>query len=392
MAKERIFLGLYAGPACDGVDAALVAISGKALRMKCRQVAESHCTLPGSLADDMRDLLETTSLKGQIDLGAMARIDGQLSIAMADAAAGLLMGAKPQEIAGVGMAGPVLSSVVGQGKDSSGQSLRPAGTATLAQVELGNPAIVARALARPIVGDFVRTAGAHGIVKPAAWSYWLLLRHERLSRVVLRLGGMTELYFIPADAAEGDVLAFDAGPGTAVLDALARRLFHRDFDADGALAAKGRPCAPLVHELMAHPFFPARSKAPAMLSDWGTFGNACAQRLILMAHKHACRNNHDIQASATEMVAFAASSAVGLLTERPHQVILAGGGAKNIHLASRIRGLLSPSSTVAFENLQTFHVGAAASHAVAYAILAKTFLDVSSPYQYKSFLTFLKPL
>ena len=372
MAKERIFLGLYAGPACDGVDAALVAISGKAERMKCRQVAESHCALPGGLADDMRDLLEMTSLKGRIDLEAMARLDGQLSIAMADAAAALLMDAKLQEVAGVGMAGPVLSSVIGQGKNAPGQSPRPAGTAGLAHVELGNPAVVAKSLGRTVVGDFARTAAAQGIVKPAGWSYWLLLRHARLSRVVLRLGGITELYFIPADAAADDVLAFDAGPGTAILDALARRLFHQDYDADGALAAKGRSCAPLVHELMAHPFFLASAKMPAMLSDLGSFGNAFAQRLILMAHKHACRNNNDIQASATEMVAIAACSAIGLLTERPHQVILAGGGAKNIHLASRIRSLLSPSSTVAFEK---FDMGAAASQAVAYAMLAAARLD-----------------
>ena len=57
----------------------------------------------------------------------------------------------------------------------------------------------------------------------------------------------------------------------------------------------------------------------------------------------------DLLATVTELTAQAVARAVGALTERPHEVLLSGGGGLNIHLAGRIRSLLCPSSTYTFE-------------------------------------------
>ena len=60
------------------------------------------------------------------------------------------------------------------------------------------------------------------------------------------------------------------------------------------------------------------------------------------------------------------------LTERPHQVVLSGGGARHIHLAGRVRALLSPSSTVTSEK---FGLGLSAKAAVCQALLAAATVD-----------------
>ena len=63
---------------------------------------------------------------------------------------------------------------------------------------------------------------------------------------------------------------------------------------------------------------------------------------------------------------------MGTLTERPHEIILSGGGAKNIFLASRIRSLLSPSSTI---NCEKFGYGVRGKNAVCMAVLAAARVD-----------------
>jgi len=68
----------------------------------------------------------------------------------------------------------------------------------------------------------------------------------------------------------------------------------------------------------------------------------------MMARKRRCGPT-DLLATVTELTAQAVARAIAGLTERPHEVILSGGGGRNIHLAGRIRALLSPSSTYTFE-------------------------------------------
>ena len=89
-------------------------------------------------------------------------------------------------------------------------------------------------------------------------------------------------------------------------------------------------------------------------------------RLMNMGTKHACPHA-DLLATVTEMTARLVAMAVGKLTERPHEVILSGGGAMNIHLAGRIRKLLSPCSTY---TSQRYDLDLRAKEAVCYAILA----------------------
>ena len=67
---------------------------------------------------------------------------------------------------------------------------------------------------------------------------WWLFRSPAESRVLLNLGGMSNLTYLPRDGSLADVIAFDTGPGNAVLDALmsTRREGAAPFDPRGAAA------------------------------------------------------------------------------------------------------------------------------------------------------------
>jgi len=356
-AKERFVAGLYSGAAADGVDAAMVALRGRAANVKAREIHHLHRPFPDALR---RRVLEMTS--GACEAaGDVAELDRDLAAAFADAAETLIerSGVPREEVTAVGSSGQTVALVPGQ----PGRRLG-------AVLELGSPAVIAGRTQRPVVSGFAAAhlaAGAPG-GRATAWADWVLLRDQRLSRVAVHLGAIASLTFLGSGAMAGDVLAFDAGPGTILIDALARRFHGRPFDDGGALAARGRPCAPLLNELLPAPFFALDPPKTTPPSDWG---DAYLERLLAMARKARC-GEADLLATATELTARAVARAIGGLTERPHQVILSGGGAMNIHLAGRIRTLLSPCSTVTVEK---FGISLRCRGAVCHAVLAAATLD-----------------
>jgi len=297
---------------------------------------------------------------------ALAEIDRDMGEQFVNAATQLVIQSKskPADVAAIGILGTLLSAVL------------PAEGVGGSAIELGCPSIVSRAMGRPVACDFTRASLAAGRwAAPTAWADWTLFHDRRLSRVLVHLGGLTGVSFVGADSQLLDMLAFDAGPGTLVLDALAQELYGRPFDADGAMAARGQVNAALLNELLANPFFHLKPPRLARPADWGSL---FAERLMLMARKHGCGNKGEpILATATEMIARGTAMAIGMLTERPHEVILTGGGAMNIHLATRIRALMSPSSTV---SVRKFGFDARAKQACCAGLLASAAMGGSLPF------------
>jgi anhydro-N-acetylmuramic acid kinase len=225
--------------------------------------------------------------------------------------------------------------------------------------------LLAHKLEMPVVSGFVSSdlaAGGKGCGL-AAWCDWQRFRDKRLSRVVINLGGLAEMVFIPADAQPGDVIAGHIGPGTSVIDDLTFRYQHRIFDTDGSIAASGKVVPELLNALQARPFFHEDFPRSTSLFE---FSPVYLFQVVQEAHKFDC-SGADLIATMTELVAWSVEKAVSSLTERPHEVILCGGGALNIHLAGRIRQRLSPSSTYTVEK---YGVPLRAKKALDMAILA----------------------
>lgn len=357
MAKERLFLGLYSGPSADGVDAVLASITGKGLRMKAK--AQHH--LYRALPDDVRKRIRKLTGGGREDAADIAELDRDVALAFADAAHALLRHTKhsSEPFLAIGSSGQTIA-LVPSDKD------KPIGGV----IELGLPPLIAQKTHLPVISHFIQSdLAAGGVGSPlTAWPDWLLFRDKKLSRVIVHLGGITEMAFIGSDAHPEDVVAMDVGPGTAVLDTLAEKDFGLPFDSDGALAARGTINSQLLNELLAHPYF--RRKAPKSCPpvEWG---DAYIWRLTHMASKRRCEGAN-LLATFCELIAKTISNAVATMTERPHQVVLSGGGARNILLAARIRALLSPSSTIAASK---FDLNVRAKQALCYAILAAARID-----------------
>lgn len=364
MGIERIFIGLYSGWAAEGVDAVMVSMSGRKPRLKVHQLHQSH--LPYS--EELRKRILDASGEMALTMSAFAQLDKDVSMALGEAAAALVKnaGVKASQVAAIGSSGQIISRL------ARANGARQSAAFVL---ELGTPSLIASHVRAPIAGQFGQSdAAAGGVGGPVtAWADWLLYADKRLSRAAIHLGGITSLTFIGSDAHPMDVVAFDVGPGTILIDALTSELYGRPYDVDGSFAARGKVHASLLNEMLANPYF--RQPAPKV-SDRQQWGPLYVSRLKMMAQRHRC-TDEDVVATATELVARGVTAAIATLTERPHEIILSGGGARNINLASRIRTLLSPSSTISSER---FGYSLRAKQAVCMAVLAAARLDKQSIY------------
>ncbi|PZN96028.1 MAG: anhydro-N-acetylmuramic acid kinase [Hyphomicrobiales bacterium] len=112
---------------------------------------------------------------------------------------------------------------------------------------------VAAALGIPTVDRFrYADVAAGGEGAPFAPLYHRALAQGLEQPVmVLNLGGVGNVTYIDGD----EVIAFDTGPASAILDDFVLRRLGQPYDSDGALAASGQVHGDLVAAFMDNPFF-----------------------------------------------------------------------------------------------------------------------------------------
>jgi len=356
-ADERYFVGVMSGTSADGIDAVLTAVAGEGEQMRVRQVRHEFSPYEPPL----RRRVLTVASGEPVAAVALAELDRDIGIAFADAAATLLTNARVarRKMAAIGSHGQTIAHAP------------PTETRALgATLQIGSAAIIAERTSLPVVADFRQgdiAAGGQG-APLVAWPDWVLFGHERKTRVLVNLGGIANVTFLPAGAPAADTLAFDTGPANMVIDALAQRLLDKPFDTDGAAAAGAAFDARLLNELLGASYFGREPPKTTGREEWG---REYVDRLIMRAEALDV-GPADLIATASELTVRSIVAAIGRLTENPHEVILCGGGAKNIYVAMRLRKLLVPASTISIER---FDIDATAKEAVSFAMLAAARID-----------------
>ena len=357
-AGADLAIGLMSGTSCDGVDAALVAIRGRgrATRVELRAFE----TYPYSRT--VRTLLAAVSepATGTVDL--VCRANALVGELFADAAGAIA------ERAGVPLRRVALIGSHGQTIQHLPAPKALAGRRVAATLQIGEPSVIAERTGVTTVADFrPRDVACGGQGAPLVpYVDYLLFRHRRRGRVLLNIGGIANVTWLPPACAPSDVLAFDTGPGNLLLDALAGRLTggRRAFDRDGALAARGAPAGPLLRRLMRHRYL---RKPPPKSTGREQFGAAFASALLDGA---AGLPPADLLATATAFTAASIRDACERFV-RPRgaiaEVIASGGGCHNRTLMALLAERFAP---VPVRTSDELGIPADAKEAVAFAILA----------------------
>ena len=157
------------------------------------------------------------------------------------------------------------------------------------------------------------------------------------------------------------MLAFDTGPGVAVVDGVARRVDRRRaYDRDGEIAAQGHPDERVLAELLADPFF---AEPPPKSTGRERFGDAYAAAL------HGRVPGADGVATAVELTARSVAGAVRRWTPPGTEVVASGGGCHHPGLmAALARGLADEGGHPLRRFDELFFPGDA-KEAVAFALL-----------------------
>jgi anhydro-N-acetylmuramic acid kinase len=349
-----LIIGLMSGTSLDGIDAALVEIDGTAAAPEWRMRA--FLELPYELAQ--RRAIHDGIFGG--NAAALCRLHADIGEWFADAVLRLCRehGVDPAAVAAIG---------------SHGQTIwhePPGGSRRGATLQLGCAATIAERTGIPVVSDFrTRDVAAGGEGAPLVpWVDRLLFSHAERRRVLQNIGGMANLTWLPPRGSAEPVLAFDTGPGNALIDAAVELATAgaRTYDADGAMAAAGRLDAALLDELLQHPFL---RREPPKSTGREVFGRQFVEELASRVRPEGEDGWAAFVCTLTELTARSITDALTrwVLPKGVDEVILTGGGALNPSLVHRIRACL-PVPVLADD--ATLGVRAAAKEAVAFAVLA----------------------
>jgi anhydro-N-acetylmuramic acid kinase len=349
-----LVIGLMSGTSADGVDAALVEWPEGPEAQPFRLLAFDETPLEPALQARIHRLA-AGRLPGSEVLAELAGLDVELGERFAAAARAV-----------AARAGVPLERVALIASHGQTVAHHPERRATL---QIGDPSVVAERTGRPVIADFrPRDLAAGGEGAPLApFFHRVAFASARESRVVLNLGGIANVTWLPAGGAPDDVIAFDVGPANALLDAVAQLASGgaERYDAGGARAQRGRAEPHLLDALLDDDFL---RRAPPKSTGRERYGLVEAEALFERA-REAGLSPDDLLAT---LVAFSAEAVAracrDFLPARVERLIVGGGGARN---AATMAALAERLPGVPSEPMDAHGVPAAAAEAMAFSLLGR---------------------
>lgn len=197
----------------------------------------------------------------------------------------------------------------------------------------------------------------------AVYADYLLFSDDAEDRVMLNIGGISNLTWLPAGGDE-NMFSTDIGPGNTMLDAYVQQNFNgKYFDENAALAKKGRVIESLLNELNSDEFFMRpfpKTTGPEL------FGLKFLESAISRSGLTG-PDPHDILATLTRFTADGIVNAIKSLDKKNLSVFVSGGGMHNPLLMEHLRKDLANATIRSTEDLG---INPDAKEAVLFALLA----------------------
>jgi len=349
-------VGLMSGTSGDGVDAALVEITGRKRTLKAKTLAAQTLTYPRSL----QQRILSASVSGTVaDICHMNALLGEW---FADAALQVIRQAKlrPSDIALIGSHGQTVHHLP-QGIQAQGVG------AIRSTLQIAEPAVIAERTGITTIANFrardIAAGGQGAPLTPAA--HVLLLKHPRRSRLIVNLGGISNVTYVPRGGEERDVVAFDTGPANMVLDGLISKVTNGRWvmDRDGKLAMKGKVDSRLLSKLLAHPYL---SKRPPKSTGREEFGPNLVDELLTIQRQQNL-SFESLLATCSMWTAKAVGTSKRWIKDQIDEVVVGGGGVRNRAIMTHLASVFAPVPVTTFEALGW---ESKSFEAVAFALLA----------------------
>ncbi|HXU92082.1 MAG TPA: anhydro-N-acetylmuramic acid kinase [Gallionella sp.] len=316
----ELYAGLMSGTSLDGIDAVLADLNDSQPRLLSRY----YLPFDDALRNELLALHQPSHNELHRTLLAGNRLAELYAIAIERLLD--LSGTAPAQVRAIGCHGQTIRH-------------RPEHGYTL---QIGNAALLAELTGIAVVSDFrSRDIAAGGQGAPLVPAFHdRLLRHADRHRVIVNIGGISNLTNLPPDAAAS---GFDCGPGNLLMDAWCMRHTGKTYDENGAWAASGNVLPQLLERMLDEPFF---ALPPPKSSGRDLFNMPWLQGKLGGSEAAA-----DVQATLLELTCRTIAQAIELHCLGAREVYLCGGGAHNQALRSRLAALLPNCSVGTTDDL-----------------------------------------
>ena len=359
--QKKYVIGLMSGTSVDGIDAAVVEITGHGLETVVNLIAFETFPFPPGVPQRILALCQPDTSRVD-DICEMNFYIGHL---FAEAAKHTLQknGIHARDIDLIGSHGQTIHHLPlftePQGKIKIPSTL-----------QIGEPAVIAHETGIPTIADFrVADMAAGGQGAPLVSYPDYLLFHNNVKTIgLLNIGGIANLTVLPANGSFDSVSAADTGPGNMCIDAGVSEITdgRERYDKAGHRAARGTPYRPLIDEWLQHPFF---QLTPPKTTGREMFGYTFAMECLSACRQHNLADN-DVIATLTELTVQTVALYISQFAteQNPIDILyVSGGGVHNQTIMRRLNEVLV-NTTV--EPVDNSGISADAKEAIAFAILA----------------------
>lgn len=324
LSKPRYVCGIMTGTSVDAIDTTIALFSNQDGKHKFEIRATGCYEIP----DEIKSLIFRIMTE-PVPVSDISLLNYALSKLYADSVRKLCndSGFPLEEIDAVGVHGQTLWH------EPEGRVI--AGTQISSTFQSVSISALSKLLDKHVVGDFRAgdiALGGQGAPLVPVFDFEFL-RDSNENRIVLNIGGISNVTILPTDCKKEDVRAFDTGPGNVFIDMAVQRFFDLKYDRNGEIARKGSVIAELMNSLKSIPFI---YQKPPKSTGRELFSNDYFNYLI-DEYKFENTNKEDFIRTLTEFTAWSIAENIRLFASNPQRIIASGGGSENIFLMDLLK-------------------------------------------------------
>ncbi len=356
--NKKIVIGLMSGTSLDGVDAALLKISGSGTNTKINQLGFITYPFPSGL----KELLMENSTPNSGNVTDICRLNFLIPLVYIDAITALCSKCKIH-LSNIDLIG------------SHGQTIHHLpkkenffGYSFGSTLQIGDPSVIAKRTGILTIGDF-RTGDValNGQGAPLVPYFDFILFHSNeVNRALLNIGGISNITVLNKNGTAKEVIAFDTGPGNMMIDIAAKKFFNTDFDEGGRIALSGNVNDELLNALIHKDNFIEREIPKSTGREY--YGKEFLMSLYKKFKKVA---GEDWIATVTVFTVYAVFKNYEKFVKsetKIEELFVSGGGARNKYLMRSLKKYFG--KTVHVSNVKSLGISPDAKEAICFAVLA----------------------
>ena len=320
--KVRIVIGILSGTSVDAIDVVLTKIRGSGTDSKIDVLDFRSFPVDKGLKAKILEVSEKSS--GFVD--DVCRLNVTLGILYGKCVNKLLKSNKltSADIDLIGSHGQTIHHLPVFEKNF--------GINSRSTLQIGDPSVIANTTGITTVGDFrVADVAACGSGAPLVpYLDYVLFRNAERDRLLINIGGISNITYLPKNVDQNSIIAFDTGPGNMIIDYLMQKLFGKKFDRDGKVSAKGKVNDDLFSFICTMDKF--HKSNPPKSTGRETYGINFSEKILSRARGIP---KEDIIATVTDFTAYAIH--YNAKKFRIDEILVSGGGSKNSSIMKSLR-------------------------------------------------------